>query len=197
MEDINKRKEQFSTYFHYAMQYGLYMGFFFSFIFLCFIAIFQLKIMALQSLVFISFIAIPFLVYFLVKKVRDNVLNKEITFSMAWNLGTLIFFFGGLILAVVIYVFLQFITPNLFHEIVSFIQETVAALSQNAENLVPQEQIDLLQKLSKEIENAPVPSAIDVAVQNLWYCVSFGIFISIPIALIVKKKNPNTNIQKS
>ena len=189
MEDINKRKQQISGLYNYAMHYGLYMGLFLVFIFLCFVVAFHLQIFIFQSISIILLIIIPVLAYFFVKKFRDNILNGEIRFSLAWNFGTLMFFFASLILAITVYIFLEYITPSLYTEIISNLSQSVDYMIKNAgENNIPSQQIKLMQEQLALLSALPARSAIEMAVDNLGNSVFWGIIISIPIAIIVKSK---------
>ena len=189
MEDINKRKQQISGLYNYAMHYGLYMGLFLVFIFLCFVVAFHLQVFIFQSISIILLIIIPVLAYFFVKKFRDNILNGEIRFSLAWNFGTLMFFFASLILAITVYIFLEYITPSLYTEIISNLSQSVDYMIKNAGgNSILSQQIKLMQEQLALLSALPARSAIEMAVDNLGNSVFWGIIISIPIAIIVKSK---------
>jgi len=188
MDDINKRKEQYSTYFHTAMQNGLYLGLYFVAIFSCFLLAVQYQVYFLWGVIFLSSLIVPVLTYRFTKQVRDNTLNGEMKFSTAWNFGTLLFFFGGLILAFVAYFIMQYAAPDLYKNFIQALTDFSAAVVNDAtKNNVPQAQISLLEQQAKLLSEVPIPSSIEIAVQYLWNCVSIGILISIPIALIVKK----------
>lgn len=188
MNDITKRKEQFSSYFHSAMQYGLYLGLYFVFIFACFLLAVQLNLFFLWGIIFLLLVAVPFMTHFFTKKVRDNILNGEMNFSLAWNFGTLLFFFGGMILAFVTYFVMQYVAPDLYANFIKLLTDSSAAILKDAnENHVPQVQISLLKEQVDLLSELSIPSSIEIAIQYLMNSVFFGIFISLPIAFIVKR----------
>lgn len=189
MEDIAKRKEQMSQFFQYAMRYGLYLGLFFVFTFLWFIVAFYINIFSLQISIFIPFFAIPVLVYFYGKKMREQVFGGEIRFSLAWNFGTLLFFFAGLILAFTMYIVIEYIVPGLFPQIQTNISNALNEILKEASaNNMSQQQISLIQEQIRMLNELLLRSAIEVAVDNLWNCIFWGIIVSLPIAFLLKKQ---------
>ncbi|MCL1943444.1 MAG: DUF4199 domain-containing protein [Candidatus Azobacteroides sp.] len=192
MNNITKQKERASLFFKYTMYYGLLMGLYLVFTFLC-VVWGTYSNNDILLLYFVPMIFIPFLAYFLVKKYRNEGLNGEINFSFAWNFGTLMFFFAAMILAIVQYVFLQYISPEFYTNVIKSITHFMENyLNQVPANEINQQQVELMKSQMQQLSELPAYSAIEIAVQNLWSSLLWGIIISIPVAFLVKR-NPKKN----
>jgi putative copper export protein len=139
---------------------------------------------------YLSFLLIPVLAYFYVKKLRNALLKGSITFSTAWNFGILLFFFGGLIIAFVVYVCGQYVIPETVSQIIQFQMNMVDySINRFTENNASPQQIELMRHQWRQLADIQHNTAtIELAVGLLWNCVVTGFFLSVPIALIVKKK---------
>ncbi len=196
MDDIAKQKERVSLFFRYAMHYGLLLGIVMVLVFLLFAYTVNNNNLLYQMVCILLAIAVPFVAYFFTKKYRDNVLEEAISFSQAWNFGSVMFFFSALILAIVMYITIQYFEPNLVSNVIkngnASLEEYIKQVPANEAN---QQQFTLLRQQFDQLSKMPIPSAIDFAIGNLWSCFSSGIILSVIIALFVKKK-PKSDIYR-
>lgn len=123
-------------------------------------------------------IGVPFVAYYLGKDFKKKS-NEELTYRNFYSHGFFMFFFASLILAAVEYVYYGFINTE-------FITEQYNTLLQNIE-IIKQTMPDASQ--IEEIVNAsPIPTASQMAMQNVWMYSFVGIIISLINAYILNKK---------
>ena len=89
------------------------------------------------------------------------------------------FFFASLILAAVEYVYYGFINTD-------FIGEQYNALLQNIDTL--KQTMPDVSQLEEIVNSSPIPSASQMAMQNIWMYSFAGIIISLINAYILNKK---------
>ena len=109
-------------------------------------------------------IGVPFVAYYLGKDFKKKT-DEELTYRNFYSHGFFMFFFASLILAAVEYVYYGFINTE-------FITEQYNTLLQN---------IEILNK-------SPIPTASQMAMQNIWMYSFAGIIISLINAYILNKK---------
>jgi hypothetical protein len=123
-------------------------------------------------------IGVPFVAYYLGKDFKKKT-DEELTYRNFYSHGFFMFFFASLILAAVEYVYYGFINTE-------FITEQYNTLLQNIE-IIKQTMPDASQ--IEEIVNAsPIPTASQMAMQNIWMYSFVGIIISLINAYILNKK---------
>ena len=123
-------------------------------------------------------IGVPFVAYYLGKDLKKKT-DEELTYRNFYSHGFFMFFFASLILAAVEYVYYGFINTE-------FITEQYNTLLQNIE-IIKQTMPDASQ--IEEIVNAsPIPTASQMAMQNVWMYSFAGIIISLINAYILNKK---------
>ncbi len=123
-------------------------------------------------------IGVPFVAYYLGKDFKKKT-DEELTYRNFYTHGFFMFFFASLILAAVEYVYYGFINTE-------FITEQYNTLLQNIE-IIKQTMPDASQ--IEEIVNAsPIPTASQMAMQNVWMYSFVGIIISLINAYILNKK---------
>lgn len=195
MDDIKKQKERASLFFKYTMHYGLLMGLYLIFVFLIFVWVSGYDSVGFMYLGFIPLLFTPFLAYIFLRKYRDDISGGQIKFSQAWNFGSLMFFFAGLILAIALYIILEYIKPGLFTDILKNFSDMLEnSLKQIPEGELNSGQVEMVRSQIKQLSEIPAFSAIEIAINNLWNCLFFGIILSIPVAFFVKKGPKSANM---
>jgi hypothetical protein len=93
----------------YAMQYGLYLG-----VYICLRFFLGITHLALFSVIsFIMLFGIPVLIYYVIKNYRDKQLNGVISLGAAWGLGFGLYFFSGMIVELVQFIYFRFINQDI------------------------------------------------------------------------------------
>ena len=123
-------------------------------------------------------IGVPFVAYYLGKNFKKKS-NEELTYRNFYSHGFFMFFFASLILAAVEYVYYGFINTE-------FITEQYNTLLQNIE-ILKQTMPDATQ-IEEMVNNSPIPTASQMAMQNVWMYSFVGIIISLINAYILNKK---------
>ena len=123
-------------------------------------------------------IGVPFVAYYLGKDFKKKS-NEELTYRNFYSHGFFMFFFASLILAAVEYVYYGFINTE-------FITEQYNTLLQNIE-ILKQTMPDATQ-IEEIVNNSPIPTASQMAMQNVWMYSFAGIIISLINAYILNKK---------
>lgn len=130
------------------------------------------------NLLFIAItIGVPFVAYKLGKDFK-NKSEEELTYRNFYSHGFFMFFFASLILAVVEYVYYGFINTE-------FITEQYNTLLQNIE-IIKQTMPDASQ-IEEIVNSSPIPTASQMAMQNIWMYSFAGIIISLINAYILNK----------
>lgn len=123
-------------------------------------------------------IGVPFVAYYLGKDFKKKT-NEELTYRNFYSHGFFMFFFASLILAAVEYVYYGFINTE-------FITEQYNTLLQNIE-ILKQTMPDASQ-IEEIVNESPIPTASQMAMQNVWMYSFVGIIISLINAYILNKK---------
>lgn len=124
-------------------------------------------------------IGVPFVAYYLGKDFKKKT-DEELTYRNFYSHGFFMFFFASLILAAVEYVYYGFINTE-------FITEQYNTLLQNIE-IIKQTMPDASQ-IEEIVNNSPIPTASQMAMQNIWMYSFAGIIISLINAYILNKKH--------
>jgi hypothetical protein len=144
-------------------------------------AAYSVHIPMLGLLSFAMAIAVPFVVYHMLK--RDYLRYPDMNyFSAMWMHGIAAFFFGSLLLAAAIYVFLRFIEP-------SFIIDNLRTAIGVYRSLGMKEATEMADSLQMLIDKHMVPSAISFAVTSIWSVVFTGSMLSLLMTLLVRAFN--------
>lgn len=181
----------------YAMNFGAVVGLYYIGKF----CLFPLSLYSMMAaLLFLGLTAVvPFLIYRLVKRYRNLYCGGVIDFSRAFAFSMLIMAFGSLLVAAAHYIYFAFIDNGaMIGAVVQSIEQLQAVdLSTlegaNAESIAQFDQyIEVMQQTVAQLQ---AMSPIDITMGMLSNNVSWGVILSLPIALIVKK--PNTTIYNS
>lgn len=124
-------------------------------------------------------IGVPFVAYYLGKDFKKKT-DEELTYRNFYSHGFFMFFFASLILAAVEYVYYGFINTD-------FITEQYNTLLQNIE-ILKQTMPDASQ-IEEIVNESPIPTASQMAMQNVWMYSFAGIIISLINAYILNKKH--------
>lgn len=149
---------------------------------------------------------VPYLIYTLTKRYRDQYLDGYIDFVPAWSFAVLTMGFGSLLVAVAHYIYFAFIDGgamlNAFTQSIEQLQEMFALMATTSEgapeatspNTLAQSQemeqsindyITLMQQTAHQLQ-AMTP--IEITMGMLSNNFSWSIILSLPVAIIVKKQ---------
>jgi hypothetical protein len=144
-------------------------------------AVFSMKIALLGFIAFALTIAVPFVVYHMIK--RDYLRYPDTQYFSALCLhGICIFVFGSILLAAAMYVFLRFIEPN-------FIIDNLLTAIAVYRSFGVDEATEMADAMQSIIDNHMVPSAISFALTSIWSVVFSGSMLSIVLAMLVRLFN--------
>jgi hypothetical protein len=136
----------------------------------------QIPMLGIPALALI--VAVPFVVYFMIR--RDYLRYPGMRFfSALWLHGICTFFFGSLLLAAAMYVFLRFIEPT-------FIIDNLRNAIDVYRSLGVPEATEMADAMQAIIDKHMVPSAISFAIGSIWSTVFSGSMLSLLIALLVR-----------
>lgn len=135
----------------------------------------------------------PFAVFRILRRLRRQVLSDMMLGLQAWTFGVQLAFFAGLIEAMFIYVYNQFLFPE---AIAQNLQQTLAMYEQMMTQLkeagVESTFWSDFSQTIEQLREAPIPSAIETAISSLSNEIMMAMLYMIPVALFVRKK-PNMN----
>jgi hypothetical protein len=157
-----------------AMSYGLALGIYWIAKYFFFIT--SISYPSLNLIYWLLTIAVPVVAWILTKRYRDNELSGEISFFHAWRFGTMLYFFAAVIIALVHFVFYQYIAPHDF--LSKAYTQVIDVLNQSAVDTT----------ILESFKNVKVPSPIHMAIQGIFNNVFYGILLSIPVAALVRTK---------
>lgn len=131
----------------------------------------------------------PVALWWILRRLRQRVMSNMLLGIQAWSFGVQLMFFAGLIEALFIYVFNQFLSPNNLMDV----QQAAIAQYQEAYNLIHSLGTaawlePTIQETLQTLQEAPVPSAIDAAITALSNDIFIGMMLMIPIAFIVRRR---------
>lgn len=135
----------------------------------------------------------PFAVFRILRHLRQTVLSDMMLGIQAWTFGVQLAFFAGLIEALFIFIYNQYLFPT---AIADNMQHTIALYEQMSSQLqevgTNSSLFDALGQTIEEMKQMSVPSAIDTAISTLSNEIFLAMLYMIPVALCVRKK-PNMN----
>lgn len=172
---------------NYLMKMALPMG-------IWFIIEYLLRNAAARN-VLLSFITTPMMIvtpialWYILRRLRRQFLDDHIMGFQAWTFGTQLMFFAGLIEALFIYIFNEFLYPGNLAEVQEAMirQYEEAATALRTMGSFP----NLLQPMQEAVDTMremPISSPIETAISQLSTDIFYGMILMIPIALIVRKK---------
>ena len=162
----------------YAMNFGTYMGIYWTLKFILFPLGFTIPFLSL--LFIILTLAVPFIGYHYTKMYRDKICGGSISFSHSVLFCIFMYMFASLLVAVAHYVYFQFIDHgfivNSYVKLWSELIEKTPALIDNKEII------------KDTIETARSLTAINITMQILSWDVFWGTLLAIPTGLMVMRK---------
>lgn len=183
------------TMINYAMNFGVVMGAY-NIVKFC---LFPLSLHStMAALLFLGLtLVVPFLVFQLAKRYRDQYCGGQIDFTRALTFSVLTMAFGALLASVAHYVYFAFIDGGAM----------VGALAQSIEqlqsvDLSTLEEVDAdavaqygqyVEAMQQTAQQLQAMSPIEMTMGMLSNNFSWSLILSLPIALFVKKINPTTH----
>lgn len=125
----------------------------------------------------LGYIAVPWLVWILLRRAWIRC-ETPTAFAAVWLHGICSFLFGGILLAVVVYVMLQYVMPGFVEDM------TLRAAMRLAED---PEHVDDARKAIRIIEAGNLPSPIRIAFTSIWFAGFTGSLWSMICAAILTR----------
>lgn len=140
-------------------------------------------------------IVTPIALWYIIRNLRRQFLDDRIAGFQAWTFGTQLMFFAGLIEALFIYIYNEFIFPGnlaeIQHALIAQYEDAAASIRSLG---VMTNMLGTLEETIEAMKQMPVSSPIETAISQLSTDIFYGMILMIPIALIVRKKaNPESN----
>ena len=160
---------------------GMFLGLWMSAIFIC--GAYSQNISLLAWLTLLMMAAVPVIVYGWLK--RDWLKWPQMRFfSAAWMHGICIFFFGSLIMAAVIVIFMKFIRPD-------FILESVRRAIEIYRSLDDPEAANMAHTLQEMINRHMLPTPVNLGITMIWTVTFTGSILSMILTGMVKLTTRN------
>lgn len=146
--------------------------------------------MWLQFFTLPMMLATPLMVWYILKQLRDRVMGGTIRGLEAWTFGTQLFFYAGLVEAMFIYLYNEYMSPNNLMEM----QQALIAQYEEVSKVLNESQQGgslpmFMSEAVEELKKAPIPSAIEAAINQLSTTLFQGLMVMIPVGLVLRQKN--------
>lgn len=180
---------------NYAMNFGVVMGAY-NIVKFC---LFPLSLHStMAALLFLGLtLVVPFLVFQLAKRYRDQYCGGQIDFTRALTFSVLTMAFGALLASVAHYIYFAFIDGGAMVEaLVQSIEQLqsvdLSTLEEVDADAVAQygQYVEAMQQTAQQLQ---AMSPIEMTMGMLSNNFSWSLILSLPIALFVKKINPTTH----
>ena len=153
---------------------------------LLFVAAFVCYVVGLTSptyglLAMLTIVLIPVFAVIRLKRFRDNGLMGKISFLRAWFYVSLMFFYGGLLFALVQYAYLAYMD----HGYMLMVINDMMSEPQNAEMI---KQLGMSEQVNESLHMLQTMRPIDFALDMLTTLLMIGIMLGVPIAALVQRK---------
>lgn len=131
----------------------------------------------------------PIIIWRIMRKLRREILFDTIHGIQAWSFGVQLTFFAGLIEALFIYVYNQFLFPG---NLAAVMQASIAQYEEvyntlKELNAYPT-MLPKFQETLDALKEAPIPSPIEAAIEQLSNEIFLALLYMIPLAVILRKK---------
>lgn len=156
----------------HAMNYAAILGVYLLIQF--YLSVFSKGNMLMGSVSFVLTLLVPYIIYLIQKKYRDEKGNGYIEYADAFRYGVYLLFFASLILAIGEFVYFKY-NPNYLSELYNDTMELY-------------KQMGVSQKAIAEATKEGVPSAITFTFNSILGCTIIGIIISSITSIFIKKK---------
>ena len=160
---------------------------------LLFVAAFVCYVVGLTSptyglLAMLTIVLIPVFAVIRLKRFRDNGLMGKISFLRAWFYVSLMFFYGGLLFALVQYAYLAYIDHGYMLMIITEMLST-------PETAGIIKQMGMADQLSGSLHVLQTMRPIDFALDMLTTLIMAGMMLGLPIAAVMQKKGKEINLE--
>ena len=134
------------------------------------------------SMIFMGLtISMPYMAYKWVNMYRDNMLGGSITFAHAYMFSLYMFLFASLLTTIAHYVYFAFIDQGFLYE--TYSQTTTMLEVQGGKEIQ-----ELTAQFNEALDAFKTLTPIDITLNIMSWNFTCGIFLSLIIALFVKKK---------
>lgn len=142
----------------------------------------QVPVLAIP--VMIGICAVPCVAYLMLSRgYRED--EYRSSFSALWLQGICTFFFGGLLMALAIYVALRWVWPT-------YIADQMRFLSQVLSQQSGPEAQQLADMVAQLVSTGNLPTPIDVALEQIYFVVFSGSLLSMLLSMIIRSRRPVT-----
>ena len=187
MQIDRQQLEQRARINNFLMRAALPLGFFFIFEYM--LTVWSSGNIFLGVLRLPLLLGTPVLLFITMRTLRDKVMGGTIGGFQAWVFGVQMMLFAALVEAAWIYVYNQVIAPDNLYDMqtaaIDQYEQSVAMLSQSSQF---QPLLQRMNGMVAELKDAPVPTAIEAAVQMVSNDLFIAILLMIPISLIIKRQ---------
>ena len=125
----------------------------------------------------------PFLLYWVIKKLRNQEMGGVIRGLHAWTYGVQLMLFAALLEAAFIFIYHSFIDPDAALRLQQYQFQAMEQL----QPLLGSDSASLTEMM-EQAQAAPLPSAIEMAVSMMTNDIMIGMFLMLIIAPIVRRK---------
>ena len=158
---------------------GLWLALLWTLNFACYLLGFENPLIGWMAIILI--IWNPFFIAKRLRKFRDNVLEGIISFGRGWGYVALMFFYAGILFAIVLYVYFAFLDQGYIVSMLQKAMETPEMVKQIAQY----EGMDVM--ISDALMAYSQIRPIDIAINFVTMTLMIGIFLGLPIAASVKR----------
>lgn len=145
--------------------------------------------MALNVVIVPLMLVTPFIIYRLIKRLRDELLGGYMLGIQAWMFGVQMAFFAGLIEALYIYIYNEWINPgNLLAVQQATAQLYGTMLEQLKQTGAYSTRWSDFEETFTQLNEMPVPSAIEAAISNLSNEIMLAMFYMIPLSFMLRRR---------
>ena len=134
-------------------------------------------------------IVTPIAVWYILRQLRRRLLEDRMSWFQAWTFGTQLMFYAGLLEALFVYIYNEFLYPNNLAEM------QAAVITQYEESMATLRSAGAFSSMLSSIEDAidimreaPIASAIETAITQLSSDIFQGMLLMAVIAFIVRKR---------
>lgn len=187
MQIDRQQLEQRALINNFLMRAALPLGLFFVFEYM--FSVWSSDNLLLAMLRLPMLVLTPVLLFLSMRTLRDKVMGGAIGGFQAWVYGVQMMLFAALVEAAWIYVYNEFIAPDNLYEMQT---AAIAQYEQSAALFSESPVIRRMNTMVAELKDAPVPSAIEAAVQMVSNDLFIAMLYMIPISLIIKRKKQTT-----
>jgi hypothetical protein len=134
-----------------------------------------------KSMGYVYLLITVFLLYYFIKKYRDNYMFGTITYGQSVGSGIVIYIYSTILISIFTYFLYKVIDPGLTDKMLAYVEETIIK-----QGKIPEEQIDAVLKVQKKLLKPEIAVPI-----SLISSIFFGTIISLIVSIFTRKEgNP-------